>query len=43
MQDAWASRIPGDKPASTTLGIGGPLVVPGAHFLLDLISYVPPR
>jgi enamine deaminase RidA (YjgF/YER057c/UK114 family) len=41
MQDEWASRFPGDKPASTTLRIGGPLVVPGAHILLDLISYAP--
>ena len=43
MQDAWASRFPGDKPASTTIGVGGPLVVPGANFVLDLVSYVPPR
>jgi enamine deaminase RidA (YjgF/YER057c/UK114 family) len=41
MQDEWASHFPGDKPASTTLRIGGPLVVPGAHFLLDLIGYAP--
>jgi enamine deaminase RidA (YjgF/YER057c/UK114 family) len=41
MQDEWASHFPGDKPASTTLRIGGPLVVPGAHFVLDLIGYVP--
>jgi enamine deaminase RidA (YjgF/YER057c/UK114 family) len=41
MQDEWASHFPGDKPASTTLRIGGPLVVPGAHVLLDLTSYAP--
>jgi enamine deaminase RidA (YjgF/YER057c/UK114 family) len=41
MQDEWASHFPGDKPASTTLRVGGPLVVPGAHFLLDLTSYAP--
>jgi enamine deaminase RidA (YjgF/YER057c/UK114 family) len=41
MQDEWASHFPGDKPASTTLRIGGPLVVPGAHILLDLTSYAP--
>ncbi len=41
MQDEWASHFKGDKPASTTLRIGGPLVVPGAHFVLDLIGYVP--
>ena len=43
MQEEWASHFPGDKPASTTLRIGGPLVVPGAHFVLDLISYIPPN
>ena len=42
MQEEWASHFPGDKPASTTLRIGGPLVVPGAHFVLDLIGYIPP-
>lgn len=41
MQEEWQSHFPGDKPASTTIGIGGPLVVPGAHFVLDLISYIP--
>lgn len=41
MQDEWASHFPGAKPASTTLRVGGPLVVPGGHVLLDLISYVP--
>jgi enamine deaminase RidA (YjgF/YER057c/UK114 family) len=41
MQEEWASHFPGDKPASTTLRIGGPLVVPGAHFVLDLIGYAP--
>jgi enamine deaminase RidA (YjgF/YER057c/UK114 family) len=41
MQDEWASHFPGDKPASTTLRIGGPMVVPGANILLDLIGYVP--
>jgi len=41
MQDEWASHFPGDKPASTTLRIGGPMVVPGAHVLLDLTSYAP--
>jgi enamine deaminase RidA (YjgF/YER057c/UK114 family) len=41
MQEEWASHFPGDKPASTTLRIGGPLVVPGARFVLDLIGYVP--
>ena len=40
--DEWAAHFPGDKPASTTLEIGGPLQVPGARLLLDLIGYVPP-
>lgn len=43
MEGAWASHFPGDKPASTTLRIGGPMVVPGAHILLDVIGYVPER
>jgi len=37
----WATYFPGIKPASTTMKIGGPLVVPGANALLDLIAYVP--
>jgi enamine deaminase RidA (YjgF/YER057c/UK114 family) len=41
MEDEWASHFPGDKPASTTLRIGGPMVVPGANILLDLIGYAP--
>jgi enamine deaminase RidA (YjgF/YER057c/UK114 family) len=40
--EQWSEYFPGDKPASTTLEIGGPLQVPGAHFLMDLIAYVPP-
>jgi hypothetical protein len=39
--DEWVARFPERKPCSTTLIIGGPLVVPGAHTLLDLIAYVP--
>lgn len=39
--DEWAAHFPGIKPCSTTLLIGGPLVVPGAHTLLDIIAYVP--
>jgi enamine deaminase RidA (YjgF/YER057c/UK114 family) len=37
----WAAHFPGVKPTSTTMKVGGPLVVPGAHVLLDLIAYVP--
>lgn len=39
--EEWARHFPGVKPASTTMKIGGPLVVPGANALLDLIAYVP--
>lgn len=39
--EEWASWFPGVKPASTTMKIGGPLVVPGANALLDLIAFVP--
>lgn len=37
----WAAHFPGVKPASTTLKISGPLVIPGANTMLDLIAYVP--
>jgi enamine deaminase RidA (YjgF/YER057c/UK114 family) len=39
--DEWAAHFPVVKPASTTMVLGGPLVVPGAHTLLDLIAYAP--
>lgn len=39
--DEWARHFPGEKPASTTLEIGGPLHIEGALFLLDLIGYAP--
>jgi enamine deaminase RidA (YjgF/YER057c/UK114 family) len=39
--EEWARHFPGVKPASTTMVIGGPLVVPGANALLDLTAYVP--
>lgn len=39
--DEWAAHFPGLKPCSTTMILGGPLVVPGAHTLLDLIAYAP--
>ena len=41
--EQWSTYFPGDRPASTTLEIGGPLQVPGAQFILDLIAYVPPK
>jgi enamine deaminase RidA (YjgF/YER057c/UK114 family) len=37
----WAAWFPNDKPASTTMRLGGPLIVPGANVLLDLIAWVP--
>ena len=39
--EEWARYFPDDKPASTTIRLGGPLVVPGANTLLDLIAFVP--
>ena len=39
--EEWAAHFPNRKPTSTTMKIGGPLIVPGAHILLDLIAYVP--
>jgi enamine deaminase RidA (YjgF/YER057c/UK114 family) len=39
--DEWAAHFPVRKPCSTTMMIGGPLVVPGADTLLDLIAYAP--
>jgi enamine deaminase RidA (YjgF/YER057c/UK114 family) len=40
--EEWAAHFDGDKPASTTLQVGGPLLVPGSHVQLDLIGYCPP-
>lgn len=39
--EEWHAHFPEDPPASTTLEVGGPLLAPGAHVLLDLIGYVP--
>ena len=39
--EEWARYFPEDKPASTTIRIDGPFVVPGANTLLDLIAYAP--
>lgn len=39
--EAWASYFPECKPASTTIRLEDPLVVPGANTLLDLIAYAP--
>ena len=41
--DEWRSNFKQDPPASTTIEVGGPLLVPGCHVLLDLIGYVPPQ
>jgi len=42
MISRWGAAFPKDPPASTTMKIG-PLQVPGARLLLDLIGYVPPK
>lgn len=39
--EEWADHFDDDKPASTTLEVGGPLLVPGAHVQLDLIGFCP--
>lgn len=39
--EEWAAHFPGDKPASTTIRVGGPLLVPGCDVLLDLVAWVP--
>jgi enamine deaminase RidA (YjgF/YER057c/UK114 family) len=39
--EAWASYFPDAKPASTTIRLEDPLVVPGANTLLDLVAYAP--
>jgi enamine deaminase RidA (YjgF/YER057c/UK114 family) len=39
--EEWAGRFPAEPPASTAVELGGPALVPGAHFSLDLIAYVP--
>jgi enamine deaminase RidA (YjgF/YER057c/UK114 family) len=39
--EEWSAHFTGVKPASTTMQIGGPLVVPGANALLDLTAWVP--
>ena len=40
--DAFFEHLPEPhRPASTTLEIGGPLLVPGCHVLLDMIAYAP--
>ena len=37
----FAARFPTAAPAGTSLAVGGPLVVPGAHMVADLTGYVP--
>jgi enamine deaminase RidA (YjgF/YER057c/UK114 family) len=39
--EEWHAHFPTDAPASTTLEVGGPLILPGAHVMLDLIAYAP--
>jgi enamine deaminase RidA (YjgF/YER057c/UK114 family) len=37
----WRSKFNEPEPCSTTIGIGGPMVVEGAHVLYDLMGYIP--
>jgi enamine deaminase RidA (YjgF/YER057c/UK114 family) len=37
----WGSKFVLPQPCSTTIEIGGPLIVPGAHVLFDLVGYIP--
>ena len=39
--EEWAAHFDGTSRRPTTLEIGGPLLVPGSHALLDLIAYCP--
>jgi enamine deaminase RidA (YjgF/YER057c/UK114 family) len=39
--DEWQAAFPDDPPAALTVELGGPLIAPGAHLLLDLIAHVP--
>lgn len=42
--DEWRAAFPTDPPALGLLGVWGrPLLVPGAHMLLDAIAFVPGR
>ncbi|MCY4385947.1 MAG: RidA family protein [Desulfurellaceae bacterium] len=37
----WAESFPNDPPASTTVRVPGPLLVPGCKVVIDLIGMVP--
>ena len=37
----WTASFPDEPPALTTIKLGGPLLVPGAHALLDVVAYAP--
>lgn len=39
--DEWAVQVSTEPPASTTVEVGGPLLVPGCEILMDLIAYIP--
>jgi enamine deaminase RidA (YjgF/YER057c/UK114 family) len=41
IEEEWRSLVQTAPPASTHVEIGGPMVVPGCHVLLDLIGYIP--
>lgn len=40
-QAVWDEAFPKDPPASTTIGVRGPLTVPGCRIALDLVGYLP--
>ena len=37
----WAESFPREPPASTTVRVPGPLLVPGCEFVLDLMGIIP--
>jgi enamine deaminase RidA (YjgF/YER057c/UK114 family) len=39
--EVWQAGFSGVLPAETTVGLGGPLVVPGCTLMMDLIAYAP--
>jgi enamine deaminase RidA (YjgF/YER057c/UK114 family) len=41
VRDEWSTRFGNGAPASTTVEVGAPLIVPGCRLLLDATAYVP--
>jgi enamine deaminase RidA (YjgF/YER057c/UK114 family) len=42
VREEVAAHFPDEPPASTSVEVGAPLIVPGCRLLLDAIGYVPP-